>query len=74
MYDVAVQVKPNDYLMTLKNTSINFHIAYVNKTFTVFQLGFRTFFTITSLLVLCFYCTKVLCRVPASLQHQLTFE
>ena len=74
MYDVAVQVKPNDELMALKNTSINFHIAYVNKTYTVFQLGFRTVFTISSLLVLCFYCTKVLCRVPVALQDQLTFE
>lgn len=31
-------------------------------------------FTCVSMLILCFYCTKVCCRVPAKLQRQLTFE
>jgi len=74
MYDVAVQVKPNDQLVGLEQTSVNFHIAWVSPEFTAYQLGFRTFFTIASLLILCFYCTKILCRVPVQLQRQLTFE
>ena len=36
MYDIAVQVKPSEQLSRLENTSINFHIAYVDTTFTQF--------------------------------------
>ena len=31
-------------------------------------MAFRTTFTVISLLILCMYCTKVLCRVPTNLQ------
>ena len=65
MYDVAILVKPSDPLLALKNTSINFHIAYMNPEYTAYQLTFRAIFTCVTLFVMCFYCTKVLCRVPA---------
>ena len=68
MYDIAVQVKPSAEMLAMEETSIAFHMAYVNPEYTNFQLGVRTFFTIVSLLVLCFYCTKLLCRIPAKLQ------
>ena len=69
MYDVAVSVKPSEQLMSLQNTSINFHIAYVNPEYTNYQLAFRTVFTSVSLLIMCLYCTKILCRVPVDLQR-----
>ena len=74
MYDVAIQVRPNDALAKLDKTSVNFHMAWVNPSYTSFQLAFRTFFTIVSLIFLCLYCTKILCRVPPQLQKYLTFE
>ena len=37
-------------------------------------MSFRTFFTCASLVVLFFYFTQVLCRVPEDLKNQLTYE
>ena len=67
MYDVAILINADDKLVEAKDISINFHIAYVNPDFTTYQLAFRTFFTIVSLFVMCFYCVKVLGRVPVHL-------
>ena len=53
----------------MERTSVNFHIAYVNPDYTRYQMAFRTTFTIISLLVLCIYCTKVMCRLPTNLQN-----
>ena len=69
MYDVAIEVTPSDALSKLHNTSINFHIAYMNPEFTMYQLGFRVVFATISLLFLCYYCTKVLCRVPKGMEN-----
>ena len=74
MYDVAVEVFPDETLAAMEDISINFHIAYVDPSFTQYQLYSRTFFTCVSLFTLCFYCTKVCCRVPVALQNQLTYE
>ena len=74
MYDVAVVVTPSDALNELKSTSINFHIAYMNPEFTTYQLIYRIVFATISLLFLCYYCTKILCRVPKGLETQLSFE
>ena len=49
-------------------------MAYVNPTYTSYQLGFRVFFTCVSVIVLCFYCTKVLCRIDQDLIRQINFE
>ena len=68
MYDVAILVRPSDQLQQMERTSVNFHIAYVNPAYTKYQMAFRTVFTIISLLVLCLYCTKILCRVPTTMQ------
>ena len=68
MYDVAVEVFPDDTLASMDDISINFHIAYVNPQFTLYQLYCRTFFTCISMLILCTYCTKLCCRIPAKLQ------
>ena len=69
MYDVAIQVKPSAQLQALENTSVNFHVAYVNAAFTSYQLAFRGVFTGISLLVLCSYCTKIMCRIPQKLER-----
>ena len=74
MYDVAVQIKPSEQLAKLENTSVNFHIAWVNPEYTSFQLGFRIFFTIASLIIFCLYCSKILFRIPPQMQKQLTYE
>ena len=74
MYDVAIQVKPNARFASLERTSVNFHIAYVNSAYTNYQITFRAIFTIGSMLILCLYCTKILCRIPVQLQRYLTFE
>ena len=74
MYDVAIIIKPGSELSKVENTSINFHMAYINPEFTMYQLYFRIVFTAISLLFLCYYCTKVLCRVPKDLEPQLSFE
>lgn len=58
----------------MNDISINFHIAYVNPQFTLYQLYCRTFFTCLSMLILCTYCTKLCCRIPTNLQRQLTYE
>ena len=67
MYDVAILVKPSAEMNKLERTSVNFHIAYVNPDFTAYQIFFRAVFTLASLLVMCLYATKVLCRVPVNL-------
>lgn len=74
VYDVAVEVLPDEIFKAMDDISVNFHIAYVNPQFTLFQLYLRSIFTILSMLVLCFYSTKLCCRVPANLQRQMTFE
>lgn len=60
-------VEPSEEMAKLDNTSVNFHIAFVNPDFTAYQILFRAFFCIGSLLILCLYCTKVLCRLPTKL-------
>ena len=67
MYDVAILMDPDETLANLEHTSVDFHIAWVNPQYTKFQLGFRTAFTVVSLILLRFYCTKILCRVPPQL-------
>jgi len=67
MYDVAILVKPNAQMTELERTSVNFHIAYVNPAFTSYQIGFRTFFTLASMVIFCFYSNRLLCRVPVNL-------
>ena len=74
MYDVAIEVLPDSKLAVREHTSINFHIAWVNSQYTIFQLAFRGVFTICSLIILCLYMTKILCRVPDHLKKDLTFE
>ena len=74
MYDVAIAFEPSAELRKLKNIEFDFQVAYFNPVFTNHQMALRLVFTIASLLILCVYCTKVLCRIPAHLQHQLTFE
>ena len=74
MYDVAIIVNPDQALSKMEHLSIDFHIGYINPEFTMYQLYFRIVFTAISLLFLCYYCTKVLCRVPKDLEHQLSFE
>ena len=67
MYDVAVEVLPSEALASQEGISINFHIAYVNPSFTLNMMAVRTFFTIISIMILCTYCTKLCCRIPANL-------
>ena len=74
MYDVAVEVLPSETLAAQEDISINFHIAYVNPSFTLHMLTVRTFFTCVSMLILCAYCTKLCCRISPVLQRQLTYE
>ena len=74
MYDIAIIVEPSDEMAELDETSLNFHIAYVNPDFTAYQIFFRATFAMASLLILCLYSTKVLCRLSAKMQKQLTFE
>lgn len=68
MYDVAIMVKPSAEMAKLDNISVNFHIAYINPDYTAYQILFRAIFALASLLILCLYCTKVLCRLSANMQ------
>ena len=74
MYDVSVEVLPDENLKSTDDISINFHVAYVARKYTLFQMHLRSLSAIISMPIMCMYITKLCCRVPATLQSQMTFE
>lgn len=57
MYDVAIHVKNPEKVPNIEN--LDFKIAYINKEYTMIQIGARLFYSGISAIVFMAYATKI---------------